>query len=88
MARFTRDDQELEQERYANALARWREADGAEQRSWQVQQEARRQELRTRQSGARAALDQLGVAATPEAQGAWSRCDRAQLSAISEGAAR
>ncbi|MEY4808508.1 MAG: hypothetical protein RLZZ206_2897, partial [Cyanobacteriota bacterium] len=26
--------------------------------------------------------------ATPEAQGAWSRCDRAQLSALSEGATR
>ena len=88
MARFTRDDQELEQERYANALARWQEADGAERRRWQAQQEARRQELMARQSGARAALAQLGVAATPEAQGAWSRCDRAQLSAITGGAAR
>lgn len=88
MARFTRDDQELEQERYANALTRWREADGAERRRWEAQQEARRQELRARQNGARAALAQLGVAATPEAQGAWSRCDRAQLSAITGGAAR
>jgi hypothetical protein len=88
MARFTRDDQELEQERYTNALARWQEADGAERRRWQAQQEARRQELMARQSGALAALAQLGVAATPEAQGAWSRCDRAQLSALSEGATR
>jgi hypothetical protein len=88
MARFTRDDQELEQERYANALASWREANGAERRRWEAQQEARRQELTARQSGARAALAQLGVAATPEAQGAWSRCDRAQLSALSEGATR
>jgi hypothetical protein len=88
MARFTRDDQELEQERYANALARWRAADGAERRRWEAQQEARRQDLMARQSGARAALAQLGIAATPEAQGAWSRCDRAQLSAITEGAAR
>jgi hypothetical protein len=88
MARFTRDDQELEQERYANALASWREADQAERRRWEAQQAAQRQELTARQSGARAALAQLGVAATPEAQGAWSRCDRAQLSALSEGTAR
>jgi hypothetical protein len=88
MARFTRDDQELEQERYTNALARWQEADGAERRRWQAQQEARRQELMARQSGALAALTQLGVADTPEAQAAWSLCDRAQLSAITEGAAR
>jgi hypothetical protein len=88
LARFTRDDQELEQERYANALASWREADQAERRRWEAQQAAQRQELTARQSGARAALAQLGVAATPEAQGAWSRCDRAQLSALSEGTAR
>jgi hypothetical protein len=84
MARFTRDDQELEQERYTNALARWQEADGAERRRWQAQQEARRQELMARQSGALAALAQLGVAATPEAQAAWSLCDRAQFSAMIE----
>jgi hypothetical protein len=88
VARFTRDDQELEQERYANALARWQEADGAERRRWQAQQEGRRQELMARQSGARAALAQLGVADTPKAQGDWSRCDRAQLLAIAVGTAR
>ncbi len=55
LERFTRDDQELELERY--------------------QQAAERQQLTARQGEARVALAKLGVAATPEAQSAWSRCD-------------
>ncbi|MCP9883106.1 hypothetical protein KBY65_11560 [Cyanobium sp. Alchichica 3B3-8F6] len=83
MDRFTREDQELEQERYAQALARWREADGAERRRWEAGQEARRQELTARQSEAREALAKLDVAATEAARAAWSGCDRSQLSAFS-----
>lgn len=87
MARFTRDDQELEQERYQQALARWREADGAARQRWQAQQAAERQQLTARQSAARAALAKLGVATTPEAQSAWSRCDGPALMAVTQGAA-
>ena len=82
--RFTRDDQELEQERYQQALARWREADGAERRRWVAGQEARRQELTARQSEARQALAKLDVAATAAARTAWSGCDRAQLQALAK----
>ena len=81
LARFTRDDQELEQERYAQALARWREFDGAERRRWEAGQEARRQELTARQSEARQALAKLNVAATAAARTAWSRCERGGLAA-------
>ena len=81
LARFTRDDQELEQERYAQALARWREADGAERRRWEAGQEARRQELKARQSEARQALAKLDVAATAAARTAWSRCEPQDLAA-------
>jgi len=84
LARFTRDDQELEQERYQQALARWREADGAERQRWEAGQEARRQELTARQDEARQALTKLGVAATPAAQSAWSRCDGPQLMAVTQ----
>jgi hypothetical protein len=87
LARFTRDDQELEQERYANALASWREANGAERQRWQAQQAAERQQLTARQNAARSALAKLGVAATPEAQSAWSRCDGPALMAVTQGAA-
>ena len=83
LERFTRDDQELEQERYAQALARWREADGAERRRWEASQEARRQEITARQSEARQALSKIGVAATAAARSAWSSCDRSRLSAFS-----
>jgi hypothetical protein len=81
LARFTRDDQELEQERYVQALARWREADGAERRRWEAGQEARRQELTARQSEARQALAKLDVAATAAARTAWSSCDSQGLAA-------
>ena len=87
LARFTRDDQELEQERYQQALARWREADGAARQRWQAQQAAERQQLTARQNAARAALAKLGVAATPEAQSAWSRCDGPALMAVTQGGA-
>jgi hypothetical protein len=87
LARFTRNDQELEQERYQQALARWREADGAERQLWQAQQAAERQQLTARQGEARAALAKLGVATTPEAQSAWSRCDGPALMAVTQGGA-
>jgi hypothetical protein len=87
LARFTRDDQELEQERYQQALARWREADGAARQRWQAQQAAEHQRLTARQGEVRAALAKLGVAATPEAQSAWSRCDGPALMAVTQGAA-
>ena len=87
LARFTRDDQELEQERYQQALARWREIDGAARQRWQAQQAAERQQLTARQNAARAALAKLGVAATPEALSAWSRCDGPALMAVTQGAA-
>ena len=83
LERFTRDDQELEQERYDQALARWQEANGAERRRWEAGQEARRQELMARQGEARQALAKLDVAATAAARTAWSRCDRSGLSAFS-----
>jgi len=81
LGRFTREDQELEQERYQQALARWREADGAERRRWEAGQEARRQELMARQSEARQALAKLDVAATAAARTAWSRCEPQDLAA-------
>ncbi len=79
LARYTRDDQELELERHAQALERWRQEDGAQRRRWQLQQQARRQELTAGRALALAALNKLGVAATAEARTAWSRCDLAQL---------
>jgi hypothetical protein len=87
LARFTRDDQELEQERYQQALARWRETDGAARQRWQAQQAAERQQLTARQNAARAALAKLGVADSPEAQSAWSRCDGPALMAVTQGGA-
>lgn len=84
LARFTREDQELEQERYQQVLARWRESDGAERQRWEAGQEARRQELTARQGEARQTLAKLGVAATPAAQSGWSRCDGPQLIAVTQ----
>ena len=84
LARFTRDDQELELERHEQALARWRQRDGAERRRWELQQERRRQQLIARQQQTRTALDKLGVTHTPEAQTAWTSCDRAQLGALAQ----
>jgi hypothetical protein len=84
LARFTRNDRELELERYDKALARWRQRDGAERRSWDLEQERRRQQLTAQQLQARTALNKLGVAATPEAQTAWTSCDRAQLGALAQ----
>ena len=82
LERFTREDQELELERYEQALSRWRQRDGAERRRWELQQERRRQQLTAQRQQARTALDKLGVAATPEAQTAWTSCDGAQLQAL------
>lgn len=45
LARFTRQDQELELERHGQALERWRVADRAGKRRWQEQQQARRGRL-------------------------------------------
>lgn len=82
LERYTRDDQELELERHAQAQARWREADGAERRRWEAAQEVRRQELVERELQASQSLLRLGVAATPEARAAWSRCETEQLAAV------
>lgn len=82
LARFTREDQELELERHEQALARWRQRDDVERRRWERQQKRRHLQLTARRLQARTALDKLGVAATPEAQTAWSSCDGTQLGAL------
>ena len=82
MARFTRDDQELEQERYQQALAAWRSSDRAERRYWQGEHEAKRQRSTARQQQAEKALLALGVGSSAAARNAWSRCDPQQLAAV------
>ena len=82
LARFTREDQELELERHGQALERWRQADRAGKRRWQEQQQARRGALIAGREQALAELSQLGVAPTAEARAAWSSCDQAQLEAL------
>lgn len=82
LARFTRDDQELELERHEQALARWRQRNGAERWRWERQQERWRQQLTAQRLQARTTLDKLGVAATPEAQTAWSRCEPQQIAVV------
>lgn len=82
MARFTREDQELEQERYEQALAAWRSSDRAERRYWQGEQEAKRQRSAARQQQAEKALLALGVGSTTADRNAWSRCDPQQLAAV------
>lgn len=84
LKRYTREDQELELERYGRELTRWRERDGVERRRWELQQQRRRQQLTAQRLQARTALDKLGVAATPEAQTAWSSCNGAQLQALAK----
>lgn len=84
LTRYTREDQELELERYGRELTRWRERDGVERRRWELQQQRRRQQLTAQRLQARSALDKLGVATTPEAQTAWSSCDGAQLQALAK----
>jgi len=88
LERFTREDQELEQERYQQALARWREADGAARRRWEAGQEARRQALTARQSEARQALAKLNVADSATARSAWSNCDHSQFSTVTQSTNR
>lgn len=83
LARFTREDQELEQERYEQALAAWRSSDRAERRYWQGEQEAKRQRSTGRQQQAEKALLALGVDGTAAARNAWSNCDAKQLTAVS-----
>ena len=82
LARFTREDQELELERHGQALERWRQADRAGKRRWQQQQQARRGALIAGREQALAELSRLGVAPTAEARSAWSSCDQAQLEAL------
>ncbi len=82
LARFTREDQELELERHGQALERWRQADRAGKRRWQEQQQARRGALIAGREQALAELSRLGVAPTAEARAAWSSCDQAQLEAL------
>ena len=82
LARFTREDQELELERHGQALERWRQADRVGKRRWQEQQQARRGALIAGREQALAELSRLGVAPTAEARAAWSSCDQAQLEAL------
>ena len=82
LARFTREDQELELERHGQALERWRQADRAGKRRWQEQQQARRRALTAGREQALAELSRLGVAPTADARSAWSSCDQAQLEAL------
>ena len=82
MSRFTREDQELEQERYEQALAAWRSSDRAERRYWQGEQEAKRQRSAARQQQAEKALLALGVGSTTADRNAWSRCDPQQLATV------
>ena len=82
LARFTREDQELELERHGQALERWRQADRVGKRRWQEQQQARRGALIAGREQALAELSRLGVAPTAEARSAWSSCDRAQLAGL------
>jgi hypothetical protein len=82
LARFTREDQELEQERYEQALTTWRSSDRAERRYWQGEQEVKRQRSTARQQQAEKALVALGVGSTAADRNAWSRCDGKQLAAI------
>ena len=82
LARFTREDQELEQERYKQALATWRSSDRAERRYWQGVQEAKRQRSTASQLQAEKALLALGVGSSAAALNAWSNCDAKQLAAV------
>ena len=82
MARFTREDQELEQERYEQALATWRSSDRAERRYWQGEQEVKRQRSTARQLQAEKALLSLGVGSSAADRTAWSNCDAKQLAAV------
>jgi hypothetical protein len=83
MARFTREDQELELERYEQAMAAWRSSDRAERRYWQGEQDAKRQRSTARQQQAEKALLALGVGSSAAARNAWSNCDAKQLAAVS-----
>ena len=82
LARFTREDQELEQERYEQALATWRSSDRAARLYWQGEQEAKRKLGTARQQQAEKALLALGVGDTEAARNAWSNCDPQQLAAV------
>ncbi|MCT0216759.1 hypothetical protein KQ298_10545 [Synechococcus sp. CS-1330] len=83
MARFTREDQELELERYEQALAAWRSSDRAERRDWQEEQEAKRQRSTARQQQSEKALLALGVGSSEAARNAWRNCEPQQLAAVS-----
>lgn len=83
VARFTREDQELEQDRYEQALATWLSSDRAERRYWQGEQEAKRQRSTGRQQQAEKTLLALGVGSSAATRNAWSNCDGKQLAAVS-----
>jgi len=82
LARFTREDQELEQDRYEQTLATWRSSDRAERRYWQGEQEAKGQRSTGRQQQAEKSLLALGVGGTAAARNAWSNCDSKQLASV------
>jgi hypothetical protein len=81
-ARFTREDQELEQERYGQALAAWRSSDRAARLYWQGEQDAKRQRSTASQQQAKKALLAFGVGSSAAARNAWSNCDAKQLAAV------
>jgi len=82
LARFTREDQELEQERYEQAMATWLSSDRTERSYWQGEQEAKRQRSTARQQQAEKALLALGVGSSAAARNAWSNCDAKQLAEV------
>ena len=83
LARFTREDQELELERYEQALAAWHTNNEFNKLSWQVDQEAKQQRSMSRQQKAKKALLALGVDGTAAARNAWNNCDGKQLAEVS-----
>jgi predicted negative regulator of RcsB-dependent stress response len=82
LERFTRDDQELELERYEQALVAWRNSDRAKRRYWQGEQAAQRQRSAALLQQAQKALLAQGVADTPAARSAWSSCEPQRLAAL------
>jgi hypothetical protein len=82
LVRFTREDQELELQRYEQALSDWRSNELLRRGSWQDEQEAQRQRSTERQQLAKKALLAQGVGGTEAARKAWSSCDPQQLAAV------
>lgn len=82
LERFTRDDQELELERYEQALTAWRDNDRARRRIWQGEQAVQRQLNAAGLQQAQKALLAQGVADTAAAHNTWSSCEPQLLSGL------